>query len=100
MSWYFGLDSSVDLSALNQLIENSSNVIMFFDKNVLKLKEIVSLFELLILREVDNKVKIIPVAIGIDPTEVPKFLLRRMIFVEKEFSKEVFENILKIFFEK
>jgi len=99
MSWYFGLDSGGDLSTLNHLIETSHNVIMFFDKNVLKLKEVISLFELLTLREVDNKVKIIPIAIGTEPTSLPKFLLRRMIFVEKDFSKEAFEEILKMFFE-
>lgn len=100
MSWYFGLDSEKDLSVLNTLIETANNVIMFFDKDVLKHKEIESMFELLTLREVDNKVKIIPIAIGTEPTLLPKFLLRRITFIENDLTKEKLENILHVSFMK
>lgn len=93
-AWFFGLESAKDISTMNHLIEKSDIVIMFFDKDVLKIKEIESVFELLTLREIDKKVKIIPIAVGTEPSSMPKFLLRRMIFVQTDLNKEIFESII------
>lgn len=92
--WFFGLDSIKDYEELNSNIERSKNVIMFFDQDILKLKEIESLFELITLREIDEKIKIIPIAVTLDLTTLPVFIRRRMIFVE-ELNSETLTEILK-----
>ncbi|WP_026954676.1 SIR2 family NAD-dependent protein deacylase [Algoriphagus vanfongensis] len=92
--WFIGLDSIKDYEDLNRNIERSDNVVMFFDSEVLKMKEIESLFELITLREIDEKIKIIPIAIVSDPIRLPVFIRRRMIFME-ELNEENLTNILK-----
>jgi hypothetical protein len=91
--WFFGLDSELPIDHLNSMLAKTDVVLMFFDKEVLKLKEIGSLFELITLREIDKQVKIIPITVG-DTESVPVFIRRRIIFL-KEFNKESLNSILK-----
>ncbi len=69
-----------------------SIVIMFFDKEFMKVKEIERLFELLTLREVEEKAVIIPIAIEF--IDLPQFIKRRVINVEGEITKELLDQIL------
>jgi len=91
--WFFGLDSGLSLEKFNSMIENTNVVLMFFDKDVLRLKEIESLFELITLREIDEKVKMIPITIG-DSSNIPVFIRRRTIFL-KEFNANDLRKILE-----
>lgn len=91
--WFWGFDSGFSHEKLNSLIETSNIVVMFFDKDLLKHKEIESVFELITLREVDEQVKIIPITIG-DTAIAPAFIRRRSIFM-KEFDLERMKKILE-----
>jgi hypothetical protein len=94
-AWFFGFESVKNMSAMNDMIASSNVVFIFFDNALLKIKEIESLFELITLREIDQKVKIIPIAIGMEPINLPKFLLRRIIYVQTELTRKVLEAIIK-----
>lgn len=93
--WFWGLDAELSIDHLNSMLSRTDVVLMFFDKEVLKLKEVESLFELLTLREIDERVKMIPITIG-DTESVPVFIRRRSIFL-KEFNSNILNDILKTY---
>lgn len=96
-SWYYGLDSEKDNSTLNRLIEKSEIVIMFFDKYVLKIKEIESLFELITLREIDNKVKIIPISVDNGGVSLPVFMRGRLFHIEQPITNKDLTELINTF---
>lgn len=94
LSWFWGLDSiGKDEPFISHSLINSKNIIMFFDKDFMKTKEIELLFELIALREVDKKVRIIPIAI--EELDVPIFLRRRIIYIKEPIDEKRLLSIFK-----
>lgn len=95
-AWFFGFtDSSLaDEKMLFNLLKEFPTVVMFFDKEVLKAKEIERLFELITLREVEEKALIIPIATEF--IELPQFMKRRVMYVDT-LTEETLGDILRTF---
>jgi len=83
--WYFGINSiqSKSYKEFNNRIQSADIVIIFIDDDLLQDKELQSFFELLILREIEHKLKIIPIAILKQPNELPMFLQRRTVYFDE-----------------
>jgi len=97
--WYFGIDGTTDIDKdIFNMFRDFTAVLVFFDKQFMKSKEIESFFELMTLREIERKVKIIPIAT--ESIEVPPFIRKRLILIENEISKSVIERIIKEYVEK
>lgn len=97
--WYFGIDGTSDIDKdIFDMFRDFTAVLVFFDKQFMKSKEIESFFELMTLREIERKVKIIPIAT--ESIEVPPFIRKRLILIENQISKSVIERIIKEYVEK
>lgn len=95
--WYHGIDQT-DEKLLSEILKNTTNVIMFFDKDVLKVKSIEALFELITLREIEEKANIISIAT--EMIDLPPFLKRRTIYVEPKLTKGILTDILNKLLQK
>lgn len=97
-AWYYGLSSKSDNiekeKLLFDLLKDFPVVLMFFDREVLRAKEVERLFELLTLREVEEKATIIPIAT--DFFDLPLFIKRRVIYVD-EITSENIRSIIETF---
>jgi hypothetical protein len=91
--WFYGLESIKNEEELNNYIKDADNVIIFFDEEVLEQNEVQYLFDIITLREVDRKTKIVPIGIG--SFDAPIFLRRRMIILREPLEKDTLQKILK-----
>ncbi|GAA0744693.1 SIR2 family protein [Gaetbulibacter jejuensis] len=91
--WFYGLESLKEDELINDLLKRAKNVIIFFDEEVLKIKEVEYLFDIITLREIDKQMKIVPIGIG--SFDAPVFLRRRMTFLKEPVDKRSLSNIIK-----
>ncbi len=90
--WFYGYGgekvSKEDLFS----IQNYQNVLIIFDNEIMESKEIEFLFELITLREIEEKVNLIAISYNTD--NVPEFLKRRIHNFGTNFTAENIAQIL------
>ena len=90
--WFYGINSMKD-DIVSDLIKRSLYAIIFFDNETMNKNEIKRLFQLITLREIDEKMRIIPIAIG--NFDAPIFMKRRMTFIKQPLTKKGLVEIIK-----